>query len=158
VSLEPIGGELRRELNRLGPGGAISDVVDVWPMAVGAAVAANAWPARIARDGTLHVSTSSSPWAFELTQLEASVRARLREHLGERAPHRLRFAPGRVPEPGAESVETPPRSAPTPSPAARAVAERLAGGIAEPGLREAVARAAAASLQGAARDPDDRSF
>ena len=32
-----------------------------------AAIAANAWPARIARDGTLHVATSSSAWAFELT-------------------------------------------------------------------------------------------
>lgn len=158
MSLEPIGDELRRELARLGPGGAISKVVEVWPAAVGAAIAANAWPARIARDGTLHVATSSSPWAFELTQLEESMRARLREHLGEGAPRRLRFAPGRLPEPGVENVETPARTVPAPSRATRAAAEKLAAGIADPGLREAVARAAATSLNAPVADPDDRSF
>lgn len=158
MSLEPIGGELRRELSRLGPGGAISEVVAAWPAAVGSAIAANAWPARIARDGTLHVATSSSAWAFELTQLEDTVRARLGEQLGEGSPPRLRFAAGRLPEPGAESVETSNRTVPTPSPWARAAAEQLAADIADPGLRDAVARAAAASLAGAEARPDDRPF
>jgi hypothetical protein len=157
-SLDPLGGEIRRELVRLGPGGAIADVVAVWPAAVGPAIAANAWPARIARDGTLHVSTSSSAWAFELTHLEDTVRARLGEHLGEGAPPRLRFATGRLPESGAESVESSERVVPRPSPAALAAAEELSAGIEDQELREAVSKAAAASLTRSDARSDDRSF
>jgi Dna[CI] antecedent, DciA len=156
--LEPIGAGLERELGRLGPPGAIAAVVAVWPDAVGPPIAANAWPARIARDGTLHVSTSSSAWAFELTQLEETVRARLREHLADACPARLRFATGRLPEPGAASVTTSEQVLPTPSPAVLAAADEIAAPIADPGLRAAVARAAAASLAGAEARPDDRSF
>ena len=158
MSLEPLGPDLRRELDRLGPGGAITDVVAAWPDAVGPAIAANAWPARIGRDGTLHVATSSSAWAFELTHLEGSVRGRLRERLGEEAPPRLRFVPGRLPEAGPEVVEAPKRTVPTPSPRALGAAEEIAAVIDDPGLREAVARAAAASLAGADGRPADRPF
>lgn len=154
--LEPLGDELRRELNRLGPAGAIGQVVEAWPEAVGPAIAANAWPARIARDGTLHVATSSSTWAFELTHLAATVRERLAERLGEETPAALRFAPGRLPEAGAESGETSARTVPTPSPAARAAGERIASEIEDPGLREAVAGAAAASLAASEGWADDR--
>jgi hypothetical protein len=156
--LEPIGTGLERVLGRLGPPGAISTVVAVWPEAVGPAIAANAWPARIARDGTLHVSTGSSAWAFELTQLEETVRARLRERLGDACPVRLRFATGHLPELGPEAVTTSEQAFPRPSPAALAAAEAIAAPIADPGLRTAVARAAAASLAGAEARPDDRPF
>ncbi len=155
-ALEPLGHELRRELTRLGPAGAIGEVVEAWPEAVGKAIAANAWPARIARDGTLHVATSSSAWAFELTQLEATVRERLSERLGTTAPAALRFAPGRLPEPGAEDVETSARTVPEPSPAVRAAGEQIASEIGDPALREAVARAAAASLAAAETRSADR--
>jgi hypothetical protein len=158
TGLEPIGADLRHELSRLGPPGAIADVVAIWPDAVGAAIAVNAWPARIGRDGTLHVATSSSAWAFELTHLEDTIRARLEEHLGEGAPPRLRFATGRVPEPGKDPEETPQRVVPSPSPRALAAAEEIAATIEDPGLREAVSRAAAASLTGAEARPDDRPF
>jgi hypothetical protein len=158
MSLEPIGAELRRELRRLGPGGAISDVVAAWPAAVGEAVAANAWPARIGRDGTLHVAASSSAWAFELTHLAGTIQERLREALGEAAPTALRFAAGPLPERGAGPVETSQRPVPTPSRQARAAAEEIAGGIESEALREAVARAAAASLAGAERRSADRPF
>ena len=158
MSLEPIGSELKRELGRLGPGGAITEVVAAWPAAVGTAIAANAWPARIGRDRTLHVATSSSAWAFELTHLEATVRARLKERLGEATPHRLRFAPGRLPEPGPEPVDASAQPAPAPSPRAAAAGREIAAGIANPDLREVVARAAAASLAGAEGRPDDRPF
>ena len=131
TGLEPLGDELRRELGRLGPGGAIGAVVEAWPEAVGAPIAANAWPARISRDGTLHVATSSSAWAFELTQLADTVRARLAERLGTSAPASLRFAPGRLPEPGADSVETSARTVPTPSPMARAAGEEIASEVAD---------------------------
>ena len=156
TGLEPLGDELRRELGRLGPGGAIGEVVEAWPEAVGAPIAANAWPARISRDGTLHVATSSSAWAFELTQLADTVRARLAERLGTSAPASLRFAPGRLPAPGADSLETSARTVPTPSPMARAAGEEIASEIADPALREVVARAAAASLAAAETRSADR--
>ena len=158
MSLEPIGTELRRELRRLGPGGAISEVVEAWPAAVGDAVAANAWPARIGRDGTLHVTTSSSAWAFELTHLEDAVRTRLAEQLGDGAPPRLRVAAGPLPERGAEPAETSERTVTIPSRQALAAAGQIAAGIGNEGLREAVARAAAASLAAAEAARDDRSF
>jgi hypothetical protein len=116
----------------------------VWPAAVGEQIARNAWPARIARDGTLHVNTSSSAWAFELTQLEATIRVKL----GEPAPPKLRFAPGPLPEPltTAEAVSS--ANAPQPSADDRACASELAASIADEKLRNLVARAAAASLAG----------
>jgi predicted nucleic acid-binding Zn ribbon protein len=146
---QPIGEEVRRELGRFGPQGAMGEIVAAWPAAVGQAIAANAWPARAARDGTLHVATSSSAWAFELTQLEETVRARLAEHLGKAAPPRLRFQPGRLPERGAESVPASsraPRAAGAAGAAERARAAEIAASIEDPELRELVARAAAASL------------
>jgi len=156
--LEPLGDDVRRELGRLGPAGAIADVVAAWPEAVGPAIAANAWPARISRDGTLHVSTKSSTWAFELTQLAATIQERLAEALEPPAPTSLRFAPGRLPELGADDVKEEKRSVPSPSPAAVAAAEEIASAIADPALREAVARAAAASLETAEAGPSDRPF
>ena len=158
MSLEPLGAELHRELGRLGPAGAISDVVAVWPAAVGPGVAANAWPARIGRDGTLYVTAGSSTWAFELTQLAETIQTRLGELLGDAAPSGLRFAAGPLPERGAESVEVPERPVPTPSQQACAAAEQIAAGIADEGLRDAVARAAAASLADAEAARDGRSF
>jgi hypothetical protein len=143
---EPIGEEVRRELGRFGPQGSIVDIVAAWPAAVGQAIAANAWPARVARDGTLHVATSSSAWAFELTQLEETVRARLAEYLGESRPPRLRFAPGRLPEGGAESVSNASREPRAAGAAERAKGAEIAASIDDPELRSLVAKAAAASL------------
>ena len=155
--LQPLGDDVRRELGRLGPAGAIADVVAVWPDAVGPAIAANAWPARLSRDGTLHVATKSSTWAFELTQLSATIQERLGATL-ESAPTSLRFAPGRLPELGGESEKDRKRTVPSPSPAAVAAGEEIAASIADPSLREAVARAAAASLETAEDGPSDRRF
>jgi len=97
--MDRIGAAVRRELGRFGTSGAMADLVGAWPEAVGETVARNAWPARLARDGTLHVNAGSSAWAFELQQLESEVVGRLREVLGETAPGRLRVVPGRLPEP-----------------------------------------------------------
>ena len=93
--------EVKRELSRFGAPARMVAVLEVWPAAVGDVIAANAWPARIARDEVLHVATSSSVWAFELSQLAGSVLERLGELLGEEAPRGLRFSPGRLPEPSA---------------------------------------------------------
>jgi hypothetical protein len=155
--LDPLAAEIRRELDRFGPAGAIGAVVQAWPAAVGEAIAANAWPSRIARDGTLHVATSSSAWAFELTQLEGTVRAQLGAVLGDAAPPALRFAPGRLPAPGGKPVETSARTVPTPSRQALAAGAEIAAGIEDAALREAVARAVAAGFEASVSRPDDRS-
>ena len=155
--MHPIGDEVRRELGRFGPQAGLGEIVAAWPEAVGPAVAANAWPARIARDGTLHVATSSSAWAFELTQLEATVRANLVGRLEGDCPPALRFAPGPLPEPSAAGVESSARIVPSPSRAALEEGARIAAGIDDEALREAVARAAASSLTAAEGRRSDRS-
>jgi hypothetical protein len=149
-----IGEDLRRELGRFGTGGEMAQIVTAWPASVGEEISRNAWPARLARDRTLHVNVSSSAWSFELTQLEGEILARLKEALEGDAPARLRFAPGPLPELGAESVKEVKKVVPAPSSEARAEAARIAAEIEDEGLREVVARAAAASLS---RAPDDRS-
>ena len=72
--IKRIGADVKRELGRFGAAGGMADLVTAWPAAVGEQIARNAWPARIARDGTLHVATSSSAWAFELAHLESALR------------------------------------------------------------------------------------
>ena len=92
--------QVRRELGRFGPmDGDMTAIVRVWPAAVGETVARNACPARLARDGTLHVNTASATWAFELGSLAPTILEQLRHELGEAAPPALRFAPGPIPEP-----------------------------------------------------------
>jgi hypothetical protein len=152
---ERIGGDVRRELDRFGPAGAIADVVAAWPDAVGDSIARNAWPARISRDGTLHVSTSSSAWAFELGLLEAKLRDCLAEALGDQAPPRLRFAPGRLPEGAAPDPSDAESRRPEVTDQHLQAGEELAATISDENLRKIVAKAAAASL---AKSPNDRSF
>jgi hypothetical protein len=119
---------------------------------VGPVIARNAWPARMGRDGTLFVSTSSSTWAFELTQLEADLVKRLASRLGDNVPKKLRFAPGPLPAPAADAGAEQPRERIVASPKVRSQAASLAAGIEDEELRESVARAAAASLERAASD------
>jgi hypothetical protein len=149
--MDRLEGEVRRELSRFAPAGRLGDVVEVWPEAVGEVVARNAWPARIGRDGTLHVHTGSSAWAFELGQLESTVRAQLSVRLGADAPPRLRFAVGPLPEPAVSREEA---GTHVLSPTAEQV-EKAAGWAAlveDDELRSLVARAARASLVRAASD------
>ena len=153
--MERIGPEVQRELGRFGPAAGLGDIVEAWPSVVGEAIARNAWPARLARDGTLHVATGSAAWAFELGLLEGDLLARLRAALGTAAPARLRFAVGRLPEPPAREPQTTAEQRRRPTDAQREEAARLAAGIADDELREAVARAAAESL---AAGPTDRPF
>jgi hypothetical protein len=153
--LERLGEEARRELARFESAPGLLELVDAWPAAVGAEIARNAWPARLARDGTLHVATSSSTWAFELTQLEDDVRNRLATKVGSGVPKKLRFAPGPLPAPAAEPRESARRDRLVASAEARSRADSLVANIEDDELRDAVARAAAASLERAA---SDRSF
>jgi len=142
---------VRAELSRFGPQAEIGRVAKAWPDAVGEQIARNAWPARVGRDGTLFVHTSSSTWAFELEQLAADIRKRL----GKLAPPKVRFAPGPLPEPETSSSEQSAADWPQPSREAPETAPALAAEIDDGMLRKLVARAAAASL---ARARSDRTF
>ena len=116
--MERLDAEVRRELGRFGPiEGDTAAIVARLAGAVGETVARNAWPARLARDGTLHVNTASSTWAFELGRLAETILAQLRAELGEARRGRS-FAPGPLPEPA------PGRTRRSRSAAARAAAER----------------------------------
>ena len=141
-----IGGDVQRELARFGPAEGMSEIVRAWPEAVGDQIARNAWPARLARDRTLHVATSSSAWAFELAQLEPKLLERLQETLAETAPAALRFAPGKLPERSSEEMESRPRRGREPTTEERELAAALAAGIEDENLRKVVAKAALASL------------
>jgi len=144
--MERIGETVRRELGRHGTAGAMADTVACWPDAVGEQVAANAWPARLARDGTLLVNASSSAWAFELGQLEGEILPRLREALGKDGPARLRFAPGPLPEPSPEVSKAPVEPLPKPTREQAREAESWAASIDSEELRKTVEKAARASL------------
>jgi hypothetical protein len=150
--MERIGEEVRKELGRFGTAGAMADVVAAWPAAVGETVAGNAWPARLARDGTLHVSTASSTWAFELQQLEPEIAQRLRETLGNGAPERLRFAPGRLPEAAPPAGPEARRHPAEPTLEQAREAREWALAIESGELRKTVEKAARMSLARAAAD------
>jgi predicted nucleic acid-binding Zn ribbon protein len=141
-----LGDDVSRELRRFGPAAGMAEVVAVWPEITGEGIARNAWPARISRDGTLHVAASSAAWAFELTQLAPTLLDRLRGALGKDAPAALRFAPGRLPDRSPGASERPPARVVEPGPGDRELAAALVSTIEDEALRDVVARAAAASL------------
>jgi hypothetical protein len=151
---ERIGDDVKKELGRFGPAAGMAELVGVWPSLVGEQIAKNAWPARFARDGTLHVATSSSAWAFELAQLAPQLLGRLREALGGVAPEAIRFAPGKLPdETEPRGVEEREKRAVEPSAEDVARAFELAARIEDESLREVVAKTVA---RGLARASDDR--
>ncbi len=80
--MDPLADQVRSELSRFGPQAGMAELLERWPDAVGAAIARNAWPARIARDGTVHVNTDDSVWAFELGQQAPEIAARSRAAQG----------------------------------------------------------------------------
>jgi Dna[CI] antecedent, DciA len=143
--------DVKRELGRFGPASGMAPLVEAWPAAVGPEIARNAWPARIARDGTLQVHTQDSIWAFELTTRAEEIRVRL----GKVAPRRIAFAPGPLPEPPLPPAEEVHRRPPEPTPEHVAKADALTRVIRNEELRKVVAKAAAASLSS---DDNDRSF
>ena len=142
--MEPLGSEIRSELARFGPQAGMPELLERWPDAVGPAIARNAWPALIAKDGTVHANTADSIWAFELGQRAAEIAERL-------GVTRLRFAPGPLPEPDEE------RSAPElrPTPEEEEMARALASRIENENVRESVQKAVRLSL---ARERLDRPF
>ena len=119
----------------------MAELVERWPAAVGEGIARNAWPARIARDGTVHVHTADSVWAFELGQRAAEIAARLEVP-------RLRFAPGPLPHADEEAVDRPV----APVPAEVEQARAIAAAIEDENLRETVQKAVSFSLARGRRD------
>ena len=134
---------MRAELSRFGAQAGLADVVEAWPGAVGEAIARNAWPARRARDGTVHVNTSDSVWAFELAHRAAAVATRL-------GVPKVRFAPGPLPE---QTAGEAPGAVVRPGPEHVRAAEEIASPLTDQNLRESVQKAVSFSL---ARAPSDR--
>jgi hypothetical protein len=114
----------------------MAELVERWPAAVGDAIARNAWPARIARDGTVHINTADSVWAFELGHKAAEIAGKL-------GVEKLRFAAGPLPEPD-EDAHVPPPVETTPQDEERARA--IASSISDENLRESVQKAVTLSL------------
>jgi hypothetical protein len=120
-------------------------LVERWPAIVGGAIARNAWPARIARDGTVHVHTADSVWAFELGQRAVEIAAKLEVP-------KVRFAPGPLPSAKPEAAPARPLE---PGPEDRELAAAIAAAIESEDLRETVQKAVEFSL---ARGTDTRRF
>ncbi len=135
--------------------GALAEVTQVWPAAVGDAIARAAWPKRISGDGTLQVSTASATWAFELGLLAEEILGKLATAVGSGAPTAIRFSPGPIPEAPAPAGGVPPPTPPAIDPQTRLLAADLTSAMSDADLRETIARAAAASL---ARTASDRHF
>ncbi len=148
--MERIGRSVEQALSRSGGGAALAlaEITAAWPKAVGEAVAREAWPLRVARDGTLHVATTSSTWAFELDRLAPEIEEQLRALLGPSTTEKLRFRIGPVPEPGTDTRDVSDTSAKAvpPTPEAAAEAASLTSEVEDPELRALIARAARASL------------
>jgi hypothetical protein len=126
--VERLSDTLRVELGRFGDAGDIAGIAERWVEAVGAGIARHAWPSRIARDGTLHVNTADSVWAFELSHRGPEIA----ERLGVPG---IRFSPGPLavedgPVPGSPVVE--------PSEDDRVAASRIAAAIDDENLRKTV--------------------
>ena len=112
---------------------------------------AAAWPQRIARDGTLHVTTVSSTWAFELGRMEEDVRGKLaragRGRDAAVAPVRARSSP----LPRGRGAAGPQPLAPTPPEEAEAAS--VSAEIEDPGLRDAVPPGGRSEPRGGPRRP-----
>jgi hypothetical protein len=122
-------------------------VLRAWPAAVGAVIAREARPARMAADGTLVVHVTSSLWASELTLMAGPISEKLAVALQRPAPP-LRFQVGPVPQPALEE------SPPPVSSLATAAAAELAAEVADGELREAVEAALRRALVRSGEPPD----
>jgi hypothetical protein len=143
--MEPLGGQIREEMRRVGADSSAGDFGPRWPAVVGEEIARNAWPARTQPDGTLVVHVRDAIWGFELTQRAAEISGRLPGQ------PRLRFVPGPLPDtapdrPSRQSIEATAEQA--------REAASLAAAIEDPNLRESVAKAIKTAL---ARASNDRS-
>ena len=89
----PASGAFRAALGQAAPQTPLAALQACWAEAVGERVAAVSQPVS-ERSGTAVMRCSDPVWAEELELMQEQLIARLREHLGERAPQRLRFRVG----------------------------------------------------------------
>jgi hypothetical protein len=120
----------------------LAELVERWPEVAGPAIARNAWPARIGRDGTLHVATTDSIWAFELGHRATEIAERL-------GVPKVRFAPGPLPSAEAAAGAA---TAPAPGPEELRQAAEIAAVVEDENLRESVQKAVSLSLANRASD------
>jgi len=134
--VERLSDTIRAEASRFGASSELGEIVERWVDAVGEAIARNAWPSRMGRDGTLHVNTADSVWAFELGHRSGEIAGRL-------GVESIRFAPG----PLADAEPAPPRQRPVePSQEETAEAARVAAGVGDGNLRETIEKVVGLSL------------
>ena len=137
-------GRFRRRSGGPPPGGA-GAVADAWRGVVGPAVAEHTAPLRRSRAGVLTVACSSAAWAQELTMRRDELVARLAEAAPDAGVTGLRFSVAdHVPQGSTPPAPAPPPR-PVPGPRERALGDGAAAGIADPAVRDLVARAAAAA-------------
>jgi hypothetical protein len=134
--VERLSDTVRIELGRFGVAGDLAELVERWPEVVGPGIARNAWPSRISRDGTLHVNTADSVWAFELSHRGPEIAGRL-------GVPGIRFAPGPLAS-SDRAAPAPTRAEPTPDDLRRAAG--IAAGISDENLRKTVEKTVGLSL------------
>lgn len=113
-----------------------------WEAAVGTRIAARARPIKLDR-GVLHVKAASSTWAQELALLGDAIAAQLRTR--GIPVQSLRFRVGKVDPPERPPWRDEVRAEPPEAPLPPEVKKELAR-VADPGLRAAIAKAAAKNL------------
>jgi predicted nucleic acid-binding Zn ribbon protein len=86
----PAATALRAALEQAAPQTPLAAVQAVWREVVGERIASAAHPVS-ERGREVEVGCSDSVWAQELDLMQEQLLQRLRERLGERAPHALRF-------------------------------------------------------------------
>ena len=143
--MERLSDTVRVELGRFGTAGDLAEILERWPEAVGEGIARNSWPSRIARDGTLHVNTADSVWAFELSQRGPEIAERI-------GVPTIRFAPGPLASTDRPTCEP---LVVEPTREQRIEAAGIAAGIEDENLRKTVERAVGFSL---ANGRSDRSL
>ena len=144
-------GRFRRRSGGPPPGGA-GAVAEAWRGVVGPAVAEHTAPLRRSRAGVLTVACSSAAWAQELTMRRDELVRLLAQAAPDAGVTGLRFAVADH-VPAAEPPPPPPAPAPVPGPRERALGDDAAAGIADPAVRDLVARAAAAAEARRLRPP-----
>ena len=127
------------------PAGGTGAIVEAWRDVVGPAVADHTAPLRRSRAGVLTVACSSAAWAQELTMRRDELVGLLAAAAPDAGVTGLRFSVAdHVPAP-APVVAPPPAPPPAPGARERAIGDEAASGIADPAVRDLVARAAAAA-------------
>ncbi|HMO01035.1 MAG TPA: DUF721 domain-containing protein [Miltoncostaeaceae bacterium] len=128
------------------PAGGAGALAEAWRAVVGPAVADHTAPLRRSRAGVLTVACSSASWAQELTMRRDELVRLLAGAAPDAGVTGLRFSVADH-VPAGEAPAPPAPAPPPPAPGARerAVGEDAAAGIADPAVRDLVARAAAAA-------------